>query len=102
MTLSFMLNFLKKFKKTSSNSNASDDDDDDSKDPNKMGFVQRLAMKKMMSMSPQQREKMMQKVLTPENISKNKDKILAAMEQMKASGQMSASQIKEAKRRLGL
>lgn len=95
-----MLNFLKKFKKTSSNNNASDDDKDD--DKQNMGFVQRLAMKKMMSMSPQQREKMMQKVLTPENISKNKDKILAAMQQMKASGQMSADQIEEAKKRLGL
>lgn len=86
------------FKKTGSSNN----DDDDLKDPNKMGFVQHLAMKKMMSMSPEQREKMMKKVLTPENISKNKDKLLAAMEQMKASGQMSASQIEEAKRRLGL
>jgi len=89
------------FKKTG-NSNNSNNDDDDSKDPNNMGFVQRLAMKKMMSMSPEQREKMMKKVLTPENISKNKDKLMAAMEQMKASGQMSASQIEEAKRRLGL
>ena len=86
------------FKKNGNSNN----DDDDLKDPNKMGFVQRLAMKKMMSMSPEQREKMMKKVLTPENISKNKDKLLAAMEQMKASGQMSASQIEEAKRRLGL
>lgn len=71
-------------------------------DPNQMGFVQRIAMKKMMSMSPEQREKMMRKVMTPENISKNKDKILAAMEQMKASGQMSADQIELAKRKLGL
>ena len=86
------------FKKNGSSNN----DDDDLKDPNKMGFVQRLAMKKMMSMGPEQREKMMKKVLTPENISKNKDKLLAAMEQMKASGQISASQIEEAKRRLGL
>jgi len=90
-----MFNFLKKSKK----STTSDDDKDDTQN---MGFVQRLAMKKMMSMSPQQREKMMQKVLTPENISKNKDKILAAMQQMKASGQVSADQIEEAKKRLGL
>ena len=84
------------FKKTSSNSS------DDSNDPNKMGFAQRLAMKKMMSMSPEQREKIMKKIMTPENISKNKDKILSAMDQMKASGQLSADQIEEAKRRLGL
>ncbi|MFA5777811.1 MAG: hypothetical protein WC906_05260 [Parcubacteria group bacterium] len=86
------------FKKTSSSNNGSDDKDN----TQNMGFVQRLAMKKMMSMSPEQREKMMKKIMTPENISKNKDKILEAMEQMKASGQMSASQVEEAKRRLGL
>lgn len=74
----------------------------DSNDPNQMGFVQKLAMKKMMSMSPQQREKLMRKVMTPENISKNKDKILEAMNQMRASGQLSADQAEEAKRRLGL
>ena len=90
-----MFNFLKKSKKTTAN-------DDDANDTQNMGFVQRLAMKKMMSMSPEQREKMMKKVLTPENISKNKDKILEAMQQMKASGQMSADQFEEAKKRLGL
>jgi hypothetical protein len=87
------------FKKTSSNNNSDDSAKDDTQN---MGFVQRLAMKKMMSMSPEQREKMMQKVLTPENISKNKDKLLAAMEQMKASGQLSDDQIEMAKRKLGL
>lgn len=73
-----------------------------STDPNQMGFVQRIAMKKMMSMSPEQREKMMRKVMTPENLSKNKDKILETMEQMKASGQMTDEQMEMAKRKLGL
>lgn len=86
------------FKKTSSASNS----DDDKNNSQNMGFVQRLAMKKMMSMSPEQREKLMKKVMTPENISKNKDKILEAMNQMRASGQISADQVEEAKRRLGL
>jgi hypothetical protein len=87
------------FKKSNNSGNGTNDDKND---PQSMGFIQRIAMKKMMSMSPQKREELMRKVMTPENISKNKDKILAAMEQMKASGQMSASQAEEAKRRLGL
>lgn len=71
-------------------------------DPNQMGFLQRLAMKKIEKMSPEERMKLAQKMITPENIEKNKDKILAAMEQMKASGQISDAQIEEAKRKLGL
>lgn len=85
------------FKKNTSNNN-----DDDSKDPNKMGFVQRIAMKKMMNMSDKERMKLMQKVMTPENIAKNKDKILKTMEQMRASGQMTADQVEMAKQKLGL
>jgi hypothetical protein len=69
-------------------------------DSQKMGMLQRLAMKKIMSMSPEEQKKLMEKALTPENISKNKDKILAAMEQMKASGQITDEQIKEAKEKL--
>lgn len=85
------------FKKNTSNNN-----DDDSKNPNKMGFVQRIAMKKMMNMSDKERMKLMQKVMTPENIAKNKDKILKTMEQMRASGQMTADQVEMAKQKLGL
>ncbi|MDO8529405.1 MAG: hypothetical protein Q7S18_01930 [bacterium] len=73
-----------------------------SDNPNQMGFVQRLAMKKMMSMSEEQRNKLLQKALTPENISKNKDKIMAAMEQMKSSGQLSNEQMELAKKKMGL
>lgn len=71
-------------------------------DAQKMGMLQRLAMKKVMSMDPKEREKLMQKALSPENIAKNKDKILATMEQMKASGQMTEEQMRMAKEKLGL
>lgn len=67
-----------------------------------VGFMQRLAMKKIMSMSEEERMKLMQKVMTPENIAKNKDQILAAMEQMKTAGTISDSQIEEAKKRFGI
>ena len=73
-----------------------------SNDPNQMGFLQKLAMKKFMSMSPEQKEKVAKEMMKPENIAKNRDKILQAMEQMKASGMVNQAQIEEAKRRFGL
>jgi len=71
-------------------------------DPNQIGFMQKIAMKKVMNMSDTERMKLMQKVMTPKNIAKNKDKILATLGQMKASGQMTADQVEMAKQKLGL
>ncbi|MFC1756363.1 hypothetical protein ACFLY1_00245 [Patescibacteria group bacterium] len=68
----------------------------------KMGMFQKIAMKKLEKMSPQEREKVMKKAMDPENIAKNKDKILASMEQMKASGQVTDEQIEMAKKKMGL
>lgn len=70
--------------------------------PENMGMLQKMAMKKIMKMSPQEREALMKKVMTPENISKNKKEILAHLDQMQKSGQMNSHQIFEAKKRLGL
>lgn len=67
-----------------------------------MGMLQKLAMKKLEKMSPEQREKIMREAMAPENAAKNKDKILSAMEQMKASGQITNEQIEMAKKKLGL
>ncbi|HBB36922.1 MAG: hypothetical protein UX02_C0002G0135 [Candidatus Moranbacteria bacterium GW2011_GWC1_45_18] len=75
---------------------------DENNDAPKMGILQRLAMKKLEKMDPKEREKLMQKALAPENIAKNKDKIIAAMEQMKKSGQLTDEQMKMAKEKLGL
>ncbi len=71
-------------------------------DPENMGFMQRMAMKKLEKMSPDEREKLMKKVMTPDNIQKNKADILKTLEQMKKTGQMNDHQIFEAKKRLGL
>ena len=71
-------------------------------DPQNMGFMQRMAMKKLEKMSPEEREKLMKKVMTPDNIKKNREDILKTLEQMKKSGQMNDHQIFEAKKRLGL
>jgi len=77
-------------------------DDGEVANPQKMGMLQRLAMRKLEKMDPKEREIVMQKALSPENIAKNKDKILETMEQMKASGQLSDEQMKMAKEKLGL
>lgn len=69
-----------------------------SDDKQKMGMLQRIAMKKFEKMGPGERNKIMQDALKPEN----KDKILAVIEQMKKSGQLSDEQIEMAKKKLGL
>ena len=69
-----------------------------SDDTQKLGMLQKLAMKKMMNMSPAEKEKMMQEALKPEN----KDKLLQAMEMMKKTGQITGAQVEEAKQKLGL
>ncbi|OGI26045.1 MAG: hypothetical protein A3J76_05540 [Candidatus Moranbacteria bacterium RBG_13_45_13] len=75
---------------------------DDEQSASEMGMLQRLAMKKLEKMDPKEREKLMQKALSSENIEKNKDKILTTMEQMKESGQLTDEQVKLAKEKLGL
>lgn len=67
-----------------------------------MGLLHSLAMKKLASMSEKDRMKLMQRFITPENIQKNKNSILQTIETMKASGQLSAAQAEEAKKRLGI
>lgn len=68
----------------------------------KMNMLQRLAMKKLQSMSPAEQEKLMRKVLTPENVAKHKKEIIAALEHMRSSGQINDAQYQEGKKRLGL
>jgi len=83
-------------------SSADKKNDGDGQTVPKIGMLQRLAMKRIEKMDPKERERLMQKALAPENIEKNKDKILATMEQMKASGQLTEEQFKMAKEKLGL
>lgn len=70
----------------------------DSNDTQKMGMLQRIAMKKMMNMSPEERNKLAQDMLKPEN----KGKILRTMEMMKKTGQITDAQMEEARKKLGL
>ena len=82
---------------TTVSNNASDATDSEIKSP-KMGMLQAIAMKKMAKMSPQERQKMMQEAMKPEN----KGQMLAAIEQMKKMGMASEEQIAQAKKMLGL
>ena len=79
-----MFNFFKKNKNT------------DNKQ--EMGILGALAAKKLEKMSPQERDKMAQEVLKPEN----RGKLLSAMEQLQKTGMISEEQIKLAKEKLGL
>ena len=63
-----------------------------------MNMLQRLAMKRMERMSPQEKAKMMQEVLKPEN----KDKLLGAMEMMRKSGQITQEQYDMAKQKMDI
>ncbi len=94
------------FKKTTQKSDISQSNDDvkkndqkkDADDSPKMNMLGRLAMKKMERMSPQEKAKMMQEVMRPEN----KDKLLSAMEMMRKSGQISEEQYRMAKEKMGI
>ena len=67
-----------------------------------LNMVQRFAMKRMLKMSPAEREKMMKKSLTPKNIQKNKVEILASLEAMRKGGQISDDQYRLTKKKLGI
>jgi len=69
----------------------------DGNDTQKLGMLQRIAMRKMEKMSPQEREKMMKEAFDP----KNRDKMLKVMDAMKASGQITQEQYDMAKQKMG-
>lgn len=67
-----------------------------------MNMLQRFAMKRLMNMSPAEREKTLRKAMTPKNIEKHKGEIMASLEAMRKAGQMSDDQYRLAKARFGL
>ncbi len=71
-------------------------------DPKDMGMFQKFAMKQLMKMSPAEREKVLKKAMTPKNIAKHKDEILAQLEYARKSGQMSDDQYRLARRKMGI
>ncbi|MDD5083481.1 MAG: hypothetical protein PHT88_00905 [Candidatus Moranbacteria bacterium] len=71
-------------------------------DMKNMNMLQRMAMKRFMAMSPQEQQKMVQKMMTPKNIAKHKDEILQQLEEARKSGMVSDDQYRLAKRKMGL
>jgi len=67
-----------------------------------MNMFQKFAMKRIMALSPEERAKVMQKAMKPENIQKHKKEIMEQLEGMKRAGMMSDDQYRLAKRKLGL
>lgn len=67
-----------------------------------MNMFQRFAMRRLMKMSPADREKAMKKSLTPKNIQKNKGEILSSLEAMRKAGQISDDQYRLTKKKLGI
>ena len=62
-----------------------------------MSMMQKIAMKKLAKMSPQEQQKLAREAFKPEN----KDKMLATMEQMRKAGQITEAQFQMAKQKLG-
>ncbi|QQS21388.1 MAG: hypothetical protein IPL87_02655 [Candidatus Moraniibacteriota bacterium] len=71
-------------------------------DPKDMGMFQKFAMKQLLKMSPTEREKVLKKALTPKNIEKHKDEILAQLETARKSGMMTDDQYRLARRKMNI
>ncbi len=71
-------------------------------DMSKMNMMQRMAYKQFLKMSPDKQRDVLKKAMTPENISKHKDEIIAQLEEAKASGMMSDDQYRLAKKKFNL
>lgn len=71
-------------------------------DAKDLNMFQRFAMKRLMKMSPSEREEAMRKAMTPKNIQKNKTEILSSLEAARKAGQISDDQYRLTKAKLGL
>lgn len=71
-------------------------------DAKDLNIFQRFAMKRLMKMSPAEREEALKKSLTPKNVAKHKDEILAQLETARKAGQISDDQYRLTKKKLGI
>jgi hypothetical protein len=67
-----------------------------------LNIFQRFAMRRLMKMSPAEREEAMKKAMTPKNIQKNKTEILASLSAARKAGQISDDQYRLTKKKLGI
>ncbi|MCK5081102.1 MAG: hypothetical protein KAQ63_02980 [Candidatus Moranbacteria bacterium] len=78
------------------------DDMLDGVDTSKMSRKERWALKLFKKMPKAKREEAMRKAMNPQNILKEKDKILKQLDEMVKSGQMSKQEVDQLKSQLGL
>ena len=71
-------------------------------DTKDMNMLQRFAMRRLAKMSPEEREKVMRKAMTPKNVQKHKSEILAQLENMRKAGQISDDQYRLSRKKLGI
>ncbi len=67
-----------------------------------MKWHERVAMKQFLKMSPEEQKKAMEKAMTPKNIEKNKDQIVASIEEMRKNRMISDDQYRLMKRKYGI
>lgn len=71
-------------------------------DTSKMGWKEKMALKMFQKMPKKKQEEVMRKAMNPQNIMKEKDKILKQLKEAVEAGQMSKQEAEQIKSRLGL
>lgn len=71
-------------------------------DTSKMGLKEKMAFKMFQMMPKKKQEEVMRKAMNPQNILKEKDKILKQLKEAVESGQMTKQEAEQVKSRLGL
>ena len=67
-----------------------------------LNMFQRFMMKRLMKMSPADREAAMKKAMTQKNIQKNKAEILSSLLAMRQAGQISDDQYRLTRKKMGI
>lgn len=67
-----------------------------------MNFMERMAAKRLMKMSPEEQREALKKAMTPKNVEKHKDEIIASLEHMRKNRMISDDQYRLMKRKFGI
>lgn len=67
-----------------------------------MNFMEKMAAKRLMKMSPEEQREALKKAMTPKNIEKHKDEIIQSLEHMRKSKMISDDQYRLMKRKFGI
>jgi hypothetical protein len=97
-----MLNFFKKKKKKEGNKVSQINEALDKVDTSGMTRMQKIAMGMFKKMSAEKQQQILRKAMNPQNIQKDKDKILKQINEMVKSGQIDKGQAEAMKSQLGL